>query len=303
MYDNTINVSNKIITYDDLIDIFGRMNEKMNSLQKIYKSEETRNRMLDFSYQVWTYKQNVSNLKFDVNFYDNTEIQFDNYNSFITIFQNRLEEIKSIYVHFYISYSTKTPNSQYEYYSHSISMYIYENKIDISTKLNSEDKKIDEIYELIQNKILNAQVKYDNVVKNRSSIVSTVGFSIGFIPTVIGSILLLFIPTLKEVLSESYVLYPLFVLGASYVIGSTCCTGKIDELYKPLLPDKKYINYNKGYKDDIEKYVNTSEILIGKNTDNLKNRKIIMDEYSKCKSFLPIELIILIILSIVVIIL
>ena len=80
-------------------------------------------------------------------------------------------------------------------------------------------------------------------------------------------------------------------------------TDILEDLYKNIVPDKKYISYEKEYKDDIDRYVETSEILIGKNAHNLENRKQIMEEYKKYKKYLPYEIGALIILSIIVMLL
>ena len=83
MYNDTITVSNKIITSEDLVDIFTRMYEQLNEYKKIYEAEEKRNRMLDHKYEKWSFKDSNSSLSFTINFYDNTEIKFDNFNNFI----------------------------------------------------------------------------------------------------------------------------------------------------------------------------------------------------------------------------
>ena len=85
MYNDTIKVANKIITDKNLFEIFALMNEKLVSFKKIYQMEEAQNRMLEYNYQRWSFKDNGSSLSFDVNFYDDTNIRFDNYNNFLAI--------------------------------------------------------------------------------------------------------------------------------------------------------------------------------------------------------------------------
>lgn len=165
MYNDTIKVANKIITDKDLFEIFALMNEKLVSFKKTYQMEETQNRMLEYNYQRWTFKDNGSGLSFDVNFYDDTNVKFDNYNNFLAIFNSRLHEIKSIWVSFRLSYSTSSPDGKNEWYNQHINMNIYENKADIDVSLSSADNKIDDVYELIKNKVLNAPPKYDTVIK------------------------------------------------------------------------------------------------------------------------------------------
>ena len=305
MYNDTIKVANKIITYDDLLDIFSFMQEKLMYYKKVYNSEQMQNKMLDYGYQKWTFKDSDSSLKFNVNFYDDTNIKFDNYNNFVGIFNNRLHEIKSIWVTFNISYSATGMNGKNNFYYQRISMDISEKGINIDVSLSSEDKKIDDVYELIKNKILNAREKYDEVIRNKSSINTTVSFALGFIPSIIICILLLFVPTIRFMFASSYVLFPICCLMLTFVIGGTIASSKLDNLYKPLIPDKKYVGYDsrKGksiYKDDIDKFMDTSEILIGKNVDNLKNRQYIMDYYNKYKEYISYEIIVLVVVSIFV---
>lgn len=301
MYDDSIKVANKIISYNDLLEIFTKMHEDFEKYKKIYKNEEIKNKMLDYRYQVWTFKDMSSDLHFTVNFYDDTNIKFDNYNNFYTVFNNRVEEIKSIYVRYSLNYSTASPNEKSEYYNQSISMWIYEKKAEINLSLSSQDKKMDNIYELIKSKIANAPAKYDDVVKKKGSISSTVGVALAMIPSIIICTLLLFIPSLRMVFSASVVLYPIVCSMIAFLLSGTMASWKLEDLYKSIVPDKKYINYEKGYRDDIDKYIETSEILIGKNFHNLENRRQIMKEYNKYKKYLSYEIGVLIILSIIVI--
>lgn len=306
MYNDKIKVANKIISYDALFEIFSKMQEKLVYYQKIYYNEEIQNRVLSYSYQKWSFKDSGSHLKFDVDFYDDTSITFDNYNNFIGIFNSRLEDIKRIYVRFNLSYTIKDETHNNEWYTQHINMWIQEEKMDIEISLNSSDNKIDDIYELIKNKVLSAPEKYDMVIKKKTAISNIVGLSIGLIPGLIISTLLIFIPNIRHIFAQSYVLYPICVLFLSFIIGGTISSSKLDSLYKNIVPEKKYAGYdsNKGssiYKDDIDKYVETSEILIGKNSNNLKCRNEIMEYYEKYKKNIPSELAILALLSLIVI--
>lgn len=304
MYNDTIKVANKIISYDDLFDIFSKMQEKLVHYRKISANEEMQNRMLEHHYQKWTFKDEGCSLKFDVNFYDDTNISFDNYNNFISIFHNRLHEIKSIWIRYNLSYSATTMDGKTEYYRQHIYMNIYETKADIEVSLNSSDNKMEDIYELIKNKVLNAPVKYDKVIRKKSMINTVVGLAIGFIPALVISTLLLFVPTIRQVFAASYVLYPICSLVLAFLIGGTIGSTKLDRLYKNITPEQKYAGYDSDsgksiYKDDIDKYVETSEILIGKNVDNLQCRKEIIANYDKYKKYIPYEISVMLLLSII----
>ena len=241
MYNDRIKVANKIISYDALFEIFSKMYEKLTYYQKIYYNEEIQNRVLEYKYQKWNFKDNGSHLKFEVDFYDDTSITFDNYNNFIGIFNSRLEDIKRIYVRFKLSYTIKDEIHNNEWYTQYINMTIKEEKMDIEISLNSGDKKIDDIYELIKNKILTAPEKYDMVIKKKTSISNIVGLSIGLIPgLIISTLLLLFVPNIRNIFAQSYVLYPICVLFLSFIIGGTISSSKLDGLYKNIVPEKKY---------------------------------------------------------------
>ena len=171
MYKNSVTAANKIITSDDLYNIISTMNEEITKLKKISENEEKINQRLDYQYQKWTFKDNISSLKITVNFYDNTEISFDNFNNFATIFNNRLDEIKSIYVYYHLNYSEKKENEKTNYHSNSITMWIYERKIEVNVSLDSEDEKTNHIYEMIKNKIQNAPEKYDDIITTKNRII------------------------------------------------------------------------------------------------------------------------------------
>lgn len=306
MYKDTIKVANKIISYDDLFEIFSKMQEKLIYYKKINANEEMRNRTIEYRYQTWSFKDADSRLTFSVDFKDATTIKFDNYNSFISIFNTRLEEIKYIRVNFALSYRTSYEGYKNNMHYQHIYMDIYENRMEIDIGLSSEDKKIDDVYELIKRKVLEAPQKYDKVVEKKTAITTTTAIAIGFIPSLIITTLLLLIPTLRQLFSAGYIVYPVVSFILALAIGGSIGATKLDKLYEPINPEQKYAGYdaNKGrrlYKDDIDKYVGTSEILIGKNVNNLKNRKEILTYYNKYKKYIPYELGVMFILSIIVI--
>jgi len=307
MYNETVKEENKIITHDDLTQIFQMMGETLKKYQKISMQEEQMNQNIDYMQKSYSFKDEGSKMKVTVDFYDNTNVTFDNYDNFASIFYSRVDEIKRLDIYFSLSYSiiTPAPNRSRNYYSQSIQMHITENKLDIAVKLSSQDHKLDDLYNLIKNKVLNAPEKYDMVIKKKSSITNTVTFAIGLIPALIISTLLLFVPQLNTIFLKGYVVYPICCIILAYLIGSVFASSKLDKYYAPIMPEKKYAGYHDGhatYKDDIDKFVGTSEILIGKKVNNLSHRNQIQQEYNKYKDLIPKELLALIGLSLVVII-
>lgn len=304
MYNDSIKVENKIITNEALYEIFSKMNEDLKNYQKIYKAEEMRNRVYEREYQVWTFKDSGSYLKFHVDFYDSTTITFDKYENFISAFENRLEEIKNIRLTYYLNYTVG--NEHYNYITQKITMDIYDKKMDIEVSLNSDDDKMKDLYELIKSKILNAPEKYDYIIRKRKSITNKVGFAIGLIPAIMLMTLLVFIPEVRLVFGSTYVLYPIGCIVLGYMIGCSVCTGGISSLYDAILPDKISAGYDRDtyktiYKDDIETFVKTSEILIGKKVKNRERRQKIKELNEKYSNFIPIELMVIGGISLVII--
>ena len=306
MYNDTIKAENKIITSESLAQIFQAMVETLKKYLSISEYEEKQNRMYNYEYQNYTFKDEGSRMRMNIDFYDNTNISFDNYDNFISIFYNRTAEIKTINVDFYLNYSIKTPepNRTNNIYYQSISLYITETKFDISLNLNSQDPKLDEIYKLIKDTILNAPEKYDETIKKRRKITSRVAWAIGFIPGIILPLFLLFFSEIRMLFIEFYI-YPIVAIILSYIIGYTIANAKLDKLFKQIVPEKVYAghdrNYNSVYKDDVESFIQKSEILIGKNIDHLKIREKINETYKKYKNFIPVELALLVIVTLILI--
>jgi len=307
MYNDTIKAENKIISNDNLTQIFQTMGETLKKYQKVSAAEEQRNHMLDYAYQSYTFKDEGSKMKVIVDFYDNTNITFDNYDNFASIWYSRIDEIRSLDVYYSLNYNVVTPEPSRSrtYYSQSIQMHISENKLDITLKLDSQDRKLDDLYNLIKNTVLNAPEKYDMVIKKKSSITNTVAFAIGMIPALIITTILLFVPVINNIMLKGYVVYPICCLILAYLIGNMVASSKLDKYYDPIMPEKKYAGYSDGhavYKDDVDKFVGTSEILIGKKVNNLSNRNQIKQEYEKYKKFIPKELLALLIATVIVIV-
>lgn len=184
-------------------------------------------------------------------------------------------------------------------------MTIREDKMDIDVSLSSNDDKINEIYELIKSKVLNAPPKYDKVIQKKSSINTIVGLAIGFIPALIITTLLLFVPTIRQIYAMGYVVYPIASVILAFAIGGTIGSSKLDRWYKSINPEQKYAgydstNYKSIYKDDIDSYVKSSEILIGKNANNFDCRKNILDYYEKYKKYIPYEIGAILLMSVIV---
>ena len=309
MYNDTIKAENKIISSEDLTQIFQLMNETLKKYKKISEQEEIQNRRLEYNYQKYTFKDEGSKISVTVDFTDNTNISFDNFENFMGIFYSRISEIKTIDLYFYLKYDVIMPEPyrRNDYCSQDIHMYIKETKLEIETRLKSDDHKLDDVYNLIKEKVINAPEKYDDVIKNNGKITSTVILGAGLIPGMILAALLLFIPNVGNIIMNGYVLYPIAAIIIAYIVGGIIAPTKLDRYYNPIMPEKIHTGYDSDnrrvYTDDLDTFVGTSEILIGSKVNNLENRRIIRMEYEKSKLLVKKELVVLLIATVAVIIL
>jgi len=302
---DSMEVSNKIITSAVLEEIFEAMNDKLESQMRISREEERKNMTLDYSYQSYRFIDGGSSFTFTVYFYDDTSIKYDNYLNFITMFRNRIDEIKSIYLKLKLDYKSRNQGSSIEHHNQTIGMDIHDYKARMEFKFESSNPLLQDVYELIKNKIQESPVKYDDLIKNKSTITSIIALSKGFIPACILILIFFFVvPSIRPLITETYIVFPIAVIMLTFMLGNTLFSASIKELYKTISPKLEYAGYSNRsgskYKENIEEYTNRSEILIGKNTDNLKLRQTIQEKYDAQLKLIPYELGTLLILSIVV---
>ena len=307
-YDTTISSVNKVISSEDIKKIIEEMKKTIDRYKAIGELEAKRNFNFDYDDEEYYFKDNESKITFHVNFTDSTESKIDDYDTFMDIFEKRLKEIKYIYVSFNLNYQVKLPATPtkekiYDSTYQTITLTIYENKFDIETRLKSEDRKVDNIYNLIKKIVNDSPTKYDNIIKKRGLIQMFLGISYTLVPSIVLTALILIInESIRDTIMNYAYLYPFISLGISFALSSPVMV-RMTMLYKSIIPEQKYAGYKDHksvYTDDVESFISKSEVTIGKNYKNLEIRKSIqkMLDFSK-KIILP-ELGLLVIVSIIV---
>lgn len=295
MYNESINTNNKIISTDLLMNIFSRMNEiKKSYTFKAEKEEQTYN-SLSFENQMnmkREYSNYVSDFSFTVNFYDSTTITIDSYENFMSVFNSRLHEIKSIISNFSINYFDVNNRSC----SNSIGLMIYENSFDINIAIDNSNSEMTDLFNYIKNSIYEAPEKYDYVMKNKSKICFSYTSALGNIVGIVLSTILICLPPVFSIVTSGYwILYPICCLILGYFMGTIIFSNTMNSLYKNIDMEKIYDGYDPNtfesrYKSDKQSYVNSSEVIIGKNIDNLSNRIKIKELYTDKKKYIKFEL-------------
>lgn len=295
MYNESINTNNKIISTDLLMNIFSRMNEiKKSYTFKAEKEEQTYN-SLSCENQInmkRQYNNYVSNFSFTVNFYDSTTITIESYESFMSVFNSRLHEIKSIISSFSISYFDINNRNC----SNTIGLMIYENSFDINIAIDNSSSEMTDLFNYIKTSIYEAPEKYDYVMKNKSKICFSYTSALGNIVGIVLSTILICLPPVFSIVTSGYwILYPICCLILGYFMGTIIFSNTMNSLYKNIDMEKIYDGYDPNtfesrYKSDKQSYVNSSEVIIGKNIDNLSNRIKIKELYTDKKKYIKFEL-------------
>lgn len=304
MYNETINTNNKIISNDLILNIFDRMNEiKKTYTLKVDKEEQIYN-SLSFENQInmkREFNNFFSDFSFTVDFYDSTNITINSYENFIGIFNSRLHEIKSIISNFSISYFDINNKSC----SNSINLMIFENSFDIRVAIDNSNNEMSELFNYIKTSIYGAPEKYDFVIKNKSKICFSYTFALGSIVGIILSTILMCMPPVFSMLTSGFwLLFPICCLILGYFLGNLFFSGTINSLYKNIDMEKINDGYDPNtfevkYKSDKNSYINSSEVIIGKNIDNLFNRNRIKELYYDKKKYIKFELIAIIAISLI----
>ena len=297
-YDTTIKAANRIISNTDIRQIFEEMYKTLQKYKSISDEEKKRNEKYDYDDQEASFIDEDSKITFNVNFTDSTESKIDNYDEFMNVFDTRLKEIKDIFVNYRLNYTIKKPKTPtkekvFKGENQSITLLIYPDKFEIDTKLSSEDRKLDNIYNLIKRIITSSPVKYDKLIKKRGLYQLLIGISFCLIPSTAISLISLVNESLRETVYEYPYIFPLMCFGIAFALSSLVFV-KLSGMYKYIIPEQRYAGQSKDYKsiyvDDVEDFTKRSEVIIGKNYKNLEIRKSLNDMITLCKKLILPEL-------------
>ncbi len=302
MYNESIDTTNRIISTELISNIFSRMNEIMRSYTlKANREEQTYDNIpLENKINMKReYSSFTSDFSFTIDFYDSTTVVINSYEKFVGIFASRLSEIKRIYSNMRFSYF----DINHKYHSNQLSLSIHENSFDIRVEIDQSNNEMKELFNYIKTSIYETPEKYDFVMRNKDKICFSYSFALGSIVAIVLSIILMCIPSVFSILTDGYwILFPICCLIMGYFLGTLLFSGYISSLYKNIDMKKVYDGYNSKthasiYKADKNSYLNSSEVIIGKNIYNLSNRNKIKNLYYEKKKYIKFELIIIAIIS------
>ncbi|MCQ2568757.1 MAG: hypothetical protein MJ155_00500 [Candidatus Saccharibacteria bacterium] len=295
MYGVPIHSENKIITKDDLIEIFNKINEKVQECRKFYATEKEQNEKLNYSYQNWTMWNYSDHVRWMVDYYDNRQVTYDDFQSFLAVFKNQAYAIKWIHAYCSVSYGIKSEgSSEVEHVNNNITINIREDKFEVESSVSSKDPRMTEVYDFISQKINSAPPKMDRIVKQKELIIMKIGFALGLLPAIIVVFASIFIPQLHGFYNQHFYFFPLLILFLGFIFAIFLGGARTSKSYNKIIP-KKYDRYdvNSGksiYNDDLQTLSSTCDVLIGHKSDIGTERRRIAEDEKRLTKIIPILL-------------
>lgn len=283
MKENVV-IRNKVVSTDTVMRILDALTSEKNK----YESEMDSNKN--------------SFIKYEITIKDNLPYICNSYDECKKVIYERLSMIEKIDCLLNITYSSineKNEKIDNVSYIHFIAT---ENLIEIIYSGYDLNSSLKDTYLFIKGMFNNCKDRYDWIVKNNFLIKYVVTNSYSYIYGTGLSILLMIFGTIRNFYSFIFGFLILDLL-LSYVIGKFLFDNAISNLYNSILPGKKNIGFKKGgYEivNDIDNYKEYSEVIIGKNSFNLKDREEILKLYSNRKDIFIKEIGIIIVLSIII---
>jgi len=305
-------VVNKQITLKSIIDVANYMEDYKEDYIRKFELDENKNKNIPFGEKVLEYENGNAEIRYTIEFHNGKTITETDYNWFIGNI-NEPKIIKCIIIDLSVSYfSNASRNSNNEY--NRINAYIEfqdcgmnlkYSDASVSVETTNKENEAHNIYSEIMNILESNEDRYNKTLKYRKVRMQCFTISIGII---LSYILFIVLKINKEQLSPMIADYMnnkyFLVFGQWFIailLGNVFSYWYILSVYKPLLPEAKYAGYNSStyksvYKDDIEEYLEHSEVHFGKFWDAEKRRNKIEKIYKVTNKIVLIQLMISVIL-------
>ena len=190
-----------------------------------------------------------------------------------------------------------------------MSLYFREFDVTIDIDTTNQENEAHNLYSEVMNILEDNEDRYNKTMKHRKIRTQCFTISVGIILSYILYVILKtnidkIPPTLAEYLNNKYIL----VFGQWFVallLGNVFSYWYILSVYKPLLPETKYAGYNYStgrgnYTDDVDDYIEHSEVHFGKYWDAEKRRTKIEKMYKITSKIILVQLLISVILFFII---
>lgn len=310
-------VVNKQIPIKSIIDVANYLDDYKNRYDNIFQKEEMQNKNLEYSEKNYEHENGSTELRYTVKLVNGKEMTETDYNWFIGMLNDlrAIEEIRLyLRISFYGKQGDERHNSVYNQISASVEFRDAQHELNysdahVNVQTTNQESEAHNIYSTIMNTLENNEDRFDKTIKHRKIRMQSLCISVGIVLSYILFVILKInqgnLPTfLVEYLGNKYVI----VFGqwvAAILLGNVFAYWYILSIYKPLLPSTKYAGYNKStykaqYTDDIDDYLEHSEIHFGKYWDAENRRNKIEKIYKITSKIVLVQLLISVVLYFVI---
>ena len=278
-------VVNKQIPLETIVKVANHLEDYKEKYDRKFELEQNRNKNIPYGEKQWEFENGNTTINYTIEFKNGKNIKESDYNWFIGNL-NQPNTIKSISIDLYVSFYTKSPNNTINdiYNKVNVSLYFREFDVTIDIDTTNQENEAHNLYSEVMNILEDNEDRYNKTMKHRKIRTQC--------------------PTLAEYLNNKYIL----VFGQWFVallLGNVFSYWYILSVYKPLLPETKYAGYNYStgrgnYTDDVDDYIEHSEVHFGKYWDAEKRRTKIEKMYKITSKIILVQLLISVILFFII---
>lgn len=295
-------VINKQIPLETIVKIANYLEKYKEEYDRKFELEQNKNKNIPYGEKQWEYENGNTTINYTIEFKNGKNIKESDYNWFAQNL-NQPSIIKSIAIDLYVSFYTKGPNNAGNdiYNKVNVSLYFREFDVTIDVDTTNQENEAHKVYSEVMNILEDNEDRYNKTMKHRKIRTQCFTISVGIILSyILYAIIKLNMskmsPFVNEYLNNKYSL----IFGQWFIailLGNIFSYWYILSIYRPLLPNTKYTGYNystgKGnYADDVDDYVEHSEVHFGKYWDAEKRRKKIEKIYKVTRIILLVQLVI-----------
>ena len=309
-------VVNKQIPIKSIVDVANSLENYKDKYDRIFQDEERKNKGLQFGEKEYEYQNGSAEIRYTVKLRNGKDMTENDYNWFMGQL-NEPRVIEEIRIDLRVSYYSKSGKENYNDQYNSISttvdfrdarMDLKYSDVNIDVQTTNQESEAHNLYSSVMDILENNEDRYNKTIRHRKIRMQSLCISVGIILSYIVYMLLkINIDKLLEMttqyLSNKYVL----VFGQWFVailLGNIFSYWYILSVYRPLLPSAKYAGYNHStyksvYKDDVDEYLDHSEVHFGQFWDAENRRNKIERIYKITRILLLVQIIISIILFLI----
>ncbi|MBR0491940.1 MAG: hypothetical protein IJJ82_07875 [Clostridia bacterium] len=309
-------VINKQIPVKSIIDVANYLENYKDDYDRRIQIDENKNRNLEYDQKVWEYGNASTEIRYTIELHNGKTMTESNYNWFISNL-NEPSYIKRISIDLRISfYTTNRYNNSGDEYSRinaevdfrDAGMELRYSDAVISVDTQNQESEANNLYYGITDILENNEERYNKTIKSRKLRMQSFCISVGIILSYIVFVILKINENnLPNVIHDYLNNKAILILGQWFIailFGNLFSHWYIMSIYRPLIPDAKYAGYDSStgrsrYTDDINDYLEHSEVHIGKYWDAEKRRNKIEKIYKITSKILLVQLAISLILFLI----